>query len=163
MKKKKPHKCHICKYSCSRNSTLTAHVESAHEGKKPYRCSICDYNFSQKNNLKAHVESVHENVKPYNCVICNYSCFEKGWYGKVCGIGRRRKKKRKSQVHYLQLQLFKKGYIDWQNMLNMCMKESRVPFVMSVVHKKLDLKGTWHLCMKEINLTIVLCAVLDAP
>ena len=83
-------------------------VESVHEGKKPYRCSICDYNFSQKNNLKAHVESVHENVKPYNCVICNYSCLKKGDMERyVESVDE--EKKRKSQVHYLQLQLFKKG------------------------------------------------------
>ena len=107
------------------------------------------------------MESVHENVKPYNCVICNYSCLKKGDMEiYVESVDKEKKTKITSALFAITVV---QERIDWQNMLNMCMKESRVPFVMSVVHKKLDLKGTWHLCMKEINLTIVLCAVLDAP
>ena len=51
---KKPHKCSICDYSCSKKSVLKTHIDSVHEKKKPHKCQICDYSGSQKEHLKTH-------------------------------------------------------------------------------------------------------------
>ena len=60
---KKPLKCDICDYQCSRKDYMKRHVASLHEGKKPFKCNICDCSFSQKSHMKKHVTSVHEGKK----------------------------------------------------------------------------------------------------
>ena len=57
---------------------MNVHVASAHEGKKPFKCAICGYRCSRNSNLKRHVASVHEENKPFKCDICDYSCSRKG-------------------------------------------------------------------------------------
>ena len=60
---KKPFKCDICDYRCSRKGNMKTHVALVHEGKKPFKCDICDYSCLLKNSMKTHVESVHEEKK----------------------------------------------------------------------------------------------------
>ena len=77
---KKPHKCPICDYSCTRKTNLKKHIDTIYEGKKlhkPYKCSICDYSCTKKSNLDDHIYAVHEGKKPHQCYICDYSCATK--------------------------------------------------------------------------------------
>ena len=48
---RKPFKCDICDYKCSKKSKMNHHVASVHGGKKPIKCNICDANFSQNGNM----------------------------------------------------------------------------------------------------------------
>ena len=68
--KQKPFKCTVCSASFARNSHLTQHIESVHEGKKPFKCKICDAGFTAKQSLKWHISSIHEGNKSFKCSFC---------------------------------------------------------------------------------------------
>ena len=62
--------CNQCDKQFAQQSSLTRHIQSAHEGVK-YACYQCDYQATQQYNLTTHIQSVHEGVK-YGCNQCEY-------------------------------------------------------------------------------------------
>ena len=50
--------CDQCDYQFTRQSNLTEHIKSKHEGVK-YACDQCDYQFTQKSNLRTHIKNKH--------------------------------------------------------------------------------------------------------
>ena len=62
---KKPFKCDICDYSCSRKNHSNKHFATVHEGKEPIKCDICEYSCFQNSDMKRHAANVHEGKKPF--------------------------------------------------------------------------------------------------
>ena len=63
-------KCTLCKYICSKNSSLQDHIRSIHSKIKDIECLQCDYRTNRKSHLKTHVLNIHTNGKTYTCVGC---------------------------------------------------------------------------------------------
>ena len=63
--------CDQCDYQTTKQSSLTRHIQSKHEGVK-YACDQCDYQAARKDSLTKHIQSVHEGVR-YGCDHCDSS------------------------------------------------------------------------------------------
>ena len=67
--KHKKFQCQQCDTFFTRNSSLTYHIQSKHEGAK-YVCNQCDKQYTAQDNLTRHILSIHENSK-YGCNQCD--------------------------------------------------------------------------------------------
>ena len=67
--KHKKFQCQQCDTFYTRNSSLTYHIQSKHEGAK-YVCNQCDKQYTAQDNLTRHILSIHENSK-YGCNQCD--------------------------------------------------------------------------------------------
>ena len=64
------YECEPCQKTYSKQSNLTAHIKSKHEGVK-YACDHCDRQFPVKGTLTKHIQAKHEGIE-YPCVQCDF-------------------------------------------------------------------------------------------
>ena len=62
--------CDICEYKATRQTQLTLHIESKHEGIR-YGCNICPFKTITNNFLNVHKQFVHEG-KRFECNYCDF-------------------------------------------------------------------------------------------
>lgn len=62
--------CDICEYKATRQTHLTLHIESKHEGIR-YGCNICPFKTITNNFLKVHKQFAHEG-KRFECNSCDF-------------------------------------------------------------------------------------------
>ena len=75
--------CDICEYKATRQTLLTLHIESKHEGIR-YGCNICPFRTITNNflkGLKFHIKRKHNElvsvgkVVVFSCDLCSYKAF----------------------------------------------------------------------------------------
>ena len=70
------YECIQCDYRATKQSHLTHHIQSVHDGVK-YDCNQCDYRATTQGSLTCHIRWVHEGVK-YDCNQCDYRATTQG-------------------------------------------------------------------------------------
>ena len=62
--------CVLCKFSCSKASSLERHVR-IHTDSKPYQFEKCCYKCTQSSACQKHLRT-HTGEKPFHCHLCSY-------------------------------------------------------------------------------------------
>ena len=62
--------CYVCKKSYSDRYSLRYHLRTHGIGRQ-IRCELCGKNFTKQSRLTAHIDSIHNNIRPFPCPHCD--------------------------------------------------------------------------------------------